>query len=133
MKKIFNREFILYGIFGIITSLLNVGLFYILLKVGLEYALANLLNLIIVKVIAYILNKNYVFKSKCNNIRELIFEFMRFIFYRGITLLVDYFGLIILVECFFVDKMIAKVMITIIVIIINYFTGKKYVFKKVAN
>lgn len=129
MKKLFNKEILLYITFGIITTILNILLFYILCKFGLKYFIANLITLIVVKIVAYICNKNFVFKSKCRNIIELIKEFIRFIIFRGLTLLIDYFGLIFLVEVLSFNKMPSKVFITILVVIINYITGKKHVFK----
>ena len=42
---------------------------------------------------------------------------------------IDFSGLILLVELFSVDKMIGKVILTVVVIIINYFASKKVVFK----
>ena len=129
MKKLFNKEVLLYIVFGIITTILNILLFYILCNLGLKYFIANLITLIVVKIVAYICNKNFVFKSKCKNIIELIKEFIRFIIFRGLTLLIDYFGLIFLVELLSFNKMPSKIFITILVVIINYITGKKHVFK----
>ena len=43
-------------------------------------------------------------------------------------MLIDYLGLILLVEIFRADKFFSKCIVTILVIIINYFVGKKHVF-----
>lgn len=124
-----KKQLCLYIIFGVITSILNIVCFILLTNIGLEYKISNLITLIIVKITAYICNKKYVFKSKCNSIKELIKEFCGFVLWRGITLLVDYFGLIILTETTNFDKKISKIIITVLVIVINYITGEKYVFK----
>ena len=128
IKKFVNRETILYGLFGVGTSVLNVVLFRVLISV-LDYKVANLITLIVVKLAAYLCNKNFVFQSKCANFLELVKEFIRFVIARGATALIDYFGLILLVEIFDANKMISKVFITVLVIVINYFVGKKHVFK----
>lgn len=127
--KIVNKETLLYGIFGIITSILNIFLFNALVLWGLDYKFANFITLIVVKLSAYICNKNFVFCSKCANMSELVKEFGRFLVARGATMLIDYLGLIVLVEIFSTNKFITKCFITIFVIVINYFTGKKHVFK----
>lgn len=119
-----KKQIILYIIFGIITSTLNILFFYILISLKINYQIANLITLIIVKIITYICNKKIVFKSKCNSIKELIIEFLKFIFWRGFTLIIDYFGLIILVEIFKINKVISKIVITTTVIIVNYITSK---------
>ena len=131
IKKSINKETILYGIFGVATSVLNILLFRVLIIANVEYKIANLITLIVVKLAAYLCNKNFVFHSKCANFWELIKEFFRFLIARGATALIDYFGLIILVEAFDLNKTISKIFITVLVIIINYFVGKKHVFKSV--
>lgn len=128
-KKIVNRETILYGIVGVGTSVLNVTLFQLLLFFQMNYKIANFITLIIVKLAAYICNKNLVFQSKCNSWLELGAEFGRFVIFRGATMILDYVGLIVLVDFLHIDKLIGKCIVTVLVIIINYFTGKSHVFK----
>jgi len=128
MKKLINRETILYGVFGILTSLLNYFLFKFLLS-AMDYKLANIITLIVVKLAAYICNKNFVFKSHCDTFLELCKEMIRFVFARGATALIDYFGLILLVELFHFNELHSKIFVTILVIVINYIVGKKHVFK----
>jgi len=129
IKKLINRETILYGVFGILTSLLNYYLFKVLLYLNVDYRIANLVTLIVVKVAAYICNKNFVFRSHCESFWELCKEIFRFVFARGATALIDYFGLILLVELAHFDKLYSKIFVTVLVIVINYVIGKKHVFK----
>lgn len=133
LGKIINRETVLYGIFGVLTSLLNIALFKILLMLSVEYKIANFFTLIVVKLAAYICNKNFVFQSKTGNRMELAQEFGRFIIARGATMLIDYIGLIAFVEICGFDKMISKTFLTVLVVVINYFVGKKHVFKAAQN
>ena len=133
LGKIINRETVLYGIFGVLTSLLNIALFKILLMLSVEYKIANFFTLIVVKLVAYICNKNFVFQSKTGNWIELAKEFGRFIIARGATMLIDYLGLIALVEICGFEKMPSKIFLTVLVIVINYFVGKKHVFKAAQN
>ncbi len=129
IEKWINKETILYGIFGIGTSILNIVLFQILLIFGMNYKISNLITLIIVKIVAYICNKNFVFKSHCDSFVELFKEIVRFIVARGATMIIDYVGLIIMVDWINVPELPSKIVITIVVIIINYVVGKKHVFK----
>jgi putative flippase GtrA len=55
---------------------------------------------------------------------------MRFIFARGFTGLVDYFGLIALVELFGFNEIYSKYAMVATVIVLNYVLGKKAVFVK---
>lgn len=129
LSKFINRQTILYTIFGILTSILNVVLFQVMLFFFPEYKIANFITLITVKIIAYICNKNFVFKSKCSNIISLLKEIFRFAVARGSTMLIDFFGLVILVDFFKFSKLPSKILITVLVIVLNYIIGKKHVFK----
>ena len=130
IKKFLNKETILYGIFGVGTSILNVVLFQLLLMTNMDYKIANLITLIVVKVAAYICNKNFVFQSHCNSFLELLKEIFRFIVARGATMIIDYVGLIIMVDLCNLPELPSKIFITVLVIVINYIVGKKHVFKK---
>ena len=129
LSKVINKETILYTVFGILTSVLNVLLFQILLFLNFEYKVSNLISLVVVKITAYICNKNFVFKSKCTNLVSLYKEIFRFIIARGSTVLIDFFGLIIMVDFINFSKLPSKIFITILVVVLNYIIGKKHVFK----
>jgi len=133
LNKVLNRETILYAVFGAATSLENVLLFQALLMTGMDYKVGNVITLIVVKLTAYVLNKFFVFRSRCKTFGGLCKEFFRFVLARGATMLVDYFGLILLVESMHVDKLIGKVIVTVLVIILNYILGKLIVFKDVKS
>lgn len=124
-----TKEIILYGICGGFTTFLNIGLFYILNQF-INYKLSNLITLILVKLLSYVLNKIIVFRVKQRNKKELGKEFIRYGISRALTFGIDYFGLILLVDYYFISKTIGKIIMTAIVVIINYLLGKKYVFTK---
>jgi len=127
--KVWNRETILYAVFGVATSIENVALFQALLLTGMDYKVGNIITLVVVKLTAYVLNKLFVFRSRCKTFGGLCLEFLRFVLARGATMLVDYFGLILLVESLNVEKLVGKVIVTALVIILNYILGKLIVFK----
>lgn len=125
-----HKEFISYGFWGGVTTLLHILLFWFLTKIGIKYYIANIITLITIKALAYIINKIFVFKTKCKNKIELLKEIIKYTFSRLFTMLIDYFGLILLVEAFKMNELIGKVIVLILVVIINYFLCKKYVYKK---
>ena len=128
-KKLINKETILYGITGIGTSILNVALFQVLIKIGIEYKIANIITLVVVKAASYICNKFIVFRSHADTFVELTKEIGRFIIARGATMLIDYLGLIFLVEYLHIAKFSGKCLVTVLVIVLNYVIGKKHIFK----
>ena len=131
MKKIINKyqEFISYGFWGLVTTLLHILLFYILTKIEIKYYIANVITLITIKTLAYFVNKVFVFKTKCRNKKELLKEILKYVFSRLTTMILDYFGLIFIVEVLHFDVLIGKIIVLIIVVIINYILCKKYVYK----
>ena len=132
MNKIIEKykQFIKYGIGGVITTLLHILLFWVLIKIGIKYYIANIITLITIKTLSYFINKIFVFKTKCSTKTELFKEVTKYIFSRLFTMVIDYFGLILLIEVFKLNEMIGKTIILIVVVIINYFLCKKYVYKK---
>lgn len=131
LSKFVNKETVLYTIFGVLTSILNVLLFQIFLLLNIEYKLSNFISLVIVKITVYICNKKIVFKSKCPDMPSLCKEAFRYIVARGLTMLIDFFGLIIMVDFLEISKLPSKIFITAVVVILNYILGKKHVFKNV--
>ena len=132
IKKMFNKykEFISYGFWGCITTLLNLLLYWGLIKIGMSYKLSNIITLITIKTICYFVNKILVFKTKCKNKKELSKEVIKYILSRLFTMALDYFGVILFVEVLKIDKIISKAVILVVVVLVNYLVCKKYVYKK---
>ena len=128
IRRLVHRETLLYGACGVLTTLLNVGLFRVLLLLPVDYKLANIITLVVVKLTAYVLNKFLVFQSRTPGFLAFCREFLRYLTARGFTLLVDYFGLILLVSRFGLDEMAGKWSMTILVVGFNYILGKFIVF-----
>lgn len=107
--------------------------FQFLVLCGIDYKVSNFFTLIIVKLTAYVINKNIVFKSHAKNFIGLVKEFVRFLLARGATMLIDLFGLVFMVETLHLSKLPCKAFLTFFVIVLNYFIGKKHVFKDTNN
>ena len=125
-----HKEFIKYGFWGAITTLLNLFLYWLLIKLGIDYTISNIITLITIKTICYFVNKIFVFETKCKNKKELSKEVIKYILSRLFTMALDYFGVILFVEIFRIDKIISKIIVLVIVVLVNYFLCKKYVYKK---
>ena len=129
LKDIINRQVIDYFIWGVSTTLVNIVLYTLLCKV-IDYRIANLIAIVVCKIYAYVVNKLFVFHSKCQNFKELFMEISRYILSRGFTGVIDYIGVIILVEFAGINKLVSKYSITVLVMVLNYILGKHAVFKK---
>lgn len=130
IKKCINRETVTYAFFGVFTTIINIGIFELLLLLGSDYRPANLVALLVTKVFAYIVNKLFVFRTKTRGLAALLREFGRYTLARGGTMLIDWFGLIILVSAVGISEHTGKIITTIVVVFLNYILGKFLVFHK---
>lgn len=130
IRKALGNEIIRYAITGGLVTLTNTVGYFLLREVGIIYTAANIVSLILSKVVGYLLNKFWVYKSKNDNLRQMLLELFRFILARGFTGLVDFFGLILMVELLGWNDRISKIIIVLLVIVLNYVLGKKAVFVK---
>ncbi|MBP3277329.1 MAG: GtrA family protein [Butyrivibrio sp.] len=124
------RELIWYGISGVTTTLVNVGLFYVLQKAGMQYNIANLIAIVSAKLYAFITNKYLVFRTKSESFLDACLEFFKFFIARGFTGVVDFVGVWFMVSVCGIDRMISKYVIQVVVIVLNYVLGKLFVFIK---
>lgn len=130
MKELFlkYKEIILYLIFGVLTTLVNIIVYFISTKVFLiNYQLSNIVAWILSVTFAFITNKLYVFDSKETNfLKEAISFYTLRLFSLGIDILIMF----IMVSLLNINDLISKIISNIIVIVINYFTSKLITFKK---
>lgn len=118
-----------YIIFGIMTTLVNTIVFYMLDQSNVDYKVATTIATIVSILFAYITNKIYVFKSKDWNIKFLINEFFKFTISRIGTYFLDIFSMYIFIELFYIENLKSKLLANILVIIVNYILSKVYIFR----
>ena len=128
MKK--KREMIQYIIWGVLSAILNVGLFQILILGSVDYRIANLITIIVVKIFCYVTNKIFVFRTPYEGLKVLLKEMLAFIFARGVTSVLDYVGVLVLVELVNCQEMLSKCIMAVVVVVVNYLFSKFFVFKK---
>lgn len=130
-KKFCTKEVIFYGIFGVLTTIVNVWTFYILSSIlHIEENLSNNIAIFIAVLFAYFTNRKLVFNSNAKNIKEKLIEFCKFMLGRLFTMVVESFGFFLMFNLFGIQELISKISITIIVIILNFFISKFFAFKK---
>jgi len=123
------REIIDYIFFGGLTTLVNIVVFFIFDTIlGWPYLVANAIAIILSILFAYITNKLYVFKTSTNELRENIYEFIKFVGFRLLSGLADMTSMWILVDLIFIDTNIAKLFTQFIVVVLNYVFSKFFIF-----
>lgn len=129
-EKLLNREVIMYVIFGIATTLVNLIVSFILEGiVNLNGEIASAIGIIASILFAYFTNRKWVFQTKAKG-KDNIKEFGKFILGRAFTMIVEQGGVIIFYTHMNLPFMPVKLSLTIVVIILNFFLSKFFAFKK---
>lgn len=129
IEKILTKEVILYFIFGILTTIINFGSFYIMNNIlKWNNNLANFVAIILAVLFSYITNKDLVFHSKAETIKEKLSEFLKFITGRAFTMIIEFFGGMILFQLP-IPEIISKILVSAVVVILNFFISKFITFK----
>ena len=135
--KLVNRETVSYVIFGVLTTIVNIVVYLLcdtamsgVLNGALLTIATNSIAWVTAVIFAYVVNKLFVFHSKTDNLRAALIEFALFIGARLLSYGVDTLGMVLLVDVLTVNGAVSKVLMNIVVMIMNYFFSKWFIFKK---
>ncbi|MCL2819215.1 MAG: GtrA family protein [Oscillospiraceae bacterium] len=129
------REQVLYLVFGLTTTLIN-WVIYIILINFLGLTISNAIAWIVAIAFAFHVNKLYVFRSLYDSVKKTVKEILMFLSARIITGMIELFGFPLLIfigvnqSVFGIDGAVAKAIVTVIGIILNYVFSKFIIFKK---
>lgn len=130
IKKVCAKEIIFYAIFGVLTTIVNIGTFALMTKVlKLDENISNVIAIILAVLFAYITNKDLVFHSQAKKLKEKTKEFIKFIAGRAFTMIVEFVGCYLMFKLP-IPEMISKCIITVLVIVLNFFISKFFAFRK---
>ena len=129
IKKVLTKEVILYIVFGIFTTIVNLGSFYIMNSLlHLEENISNFIAILLAVIFAYITNKDLVFHSNAKGIKNRLIQFLKFMLGRAFTMIVEFVGGLVLFKIP-IPNIITKAFLTVVVIIVNFFISKFFAFK----
>jgi len=133
-------EIISYLFWGGMTTLVSWGSYSIFVSIlgdkEWNVAVANVLSWICAVVFAYVTNKLWVFDSKSWNVKVILPELIKFLSARVVTGIFEIVSVPLLVELglnqtiFGIDGMVAKVLVSVVVVLLNYVFSKLFIFKK---
>lgn len=139
MKKVLTKEVILYIVFGVATTVINIVTSYILKAVfKVEGNIASTIGIIVCVLFAYFTNRKLVFNSQANTIKEQLKEFVKFVLGRAVTMIVEIVGVFLLnnvIHAFYgmfsdnLAYLINKLIISVVVVILNFFISKFFTFR----
>ena len=123
-----KKEVISYLIFGVLTTVVNIVVYYVFNTwLQVNYLVSNAIAWIASVLFAYITNRKYVFESKNTS---MINELVKFIGARLSTGIMDMILMWLLVDVLSMNSMFSKIVVNVLVIILNYVLSKVFVFKK---
>lgn len=120
-------RFIKFGLVGVLNTIINWVLFILLNSMGVYYIISNIIAYSISTLNSYLWNSKWVFKYTGDNVNQTTFKFITL---NIIGLVLNTIILFLLVDIIKLPKIIALIIATGVVMILNYFINKLWVFKK---
>ena len=122
---------ILYLIFGVLTTLVNFAVYNICYtKLQFPNLVSNTIAWILAVIFAFITNKIWVFKSKSFQNELVLRELITFVVSRLSTWLLETVIMFVGVDILKGYWLIAKVIASVLVVILNYVFSKLFIFRK---
>ncbi len=129
IKKLFNRQFILYLVFGFLTTVVSISVFALFTKViPLNELIANIISWILAVFFAFLTNKKWVFNDNSDN--SPLLKMIKFYSARLITLFIEEIVIFVFITILSLNALGVKIAAQAVVIILNYILSKVFVFKK---
>ena len=132
-----HRELIAYLFFGVTTTVVNWCIYAVLHSLlNLDMTISNAFAWLGAVIYAFVTNKLFVFESKSFRLVHVLGEAAKFFASRGFSGLVEIFLPTVLFEMGLngailgIEGGIAKVLVSIIIIVMNYVLSKFLVFRK---
>lgn len=130
IKQFLTKEVIMYVIFGVLTTLVNLIISFALVgafKIG--GSIASAIGIVSSILFAYFTNRKWVFNTTAKGFAENLKEFWKFIAGRLVTMVIEQGGVMVLYDVLNMPFVPVKLSLTIIVIILNYIFSKFFAFK----
>ena len=131
-----NREIIIYIIVGGATTLVDWGVYAVLAAIDININISNILAWAAAVVFAFFTNKLFVFESKSFEPALVTKEAVLFFGARVFSGILEIIGLPLLLwlgldqSLFGIDGFLAKILLSVIVMILNYIFSKLWIFKE---
>ena len=129
-----HKETILYLVVGVLTTIVNWGTYAILVQLGVEINLSNIISWVVGVSFAFVMNKWFVFMSKCLIPLVVLRELGSFFTARIITgaIAIVLFPIVYALgmdqTILGIDGFMAKMFTTVIEIILNWIFSKYLIF-----
>ena len=121
-----KKELISYVIFGVLTTLVNIAVYFFFTKLcGVNYLISNVIAWFLSVLFAYVTNRIWVFESENTNILK---EGLLFFGGRLFSGVLDTGLMYLFIDILLIGDVISKFVVQVIVVIVNYVFSKWVVF-----
>lgn len=145
-QKIFNREIVVYVVFGVLATLVNLAAHFIAVRLfasvnwqgslhllfpteDYSYLDATMIAWVIAVLFAFITNKLWVFSSRSWSPHLVRRELTAFLAARLLSLGVELLCMFLFVSIFSFHRGLSKLIVQVIIVILNYMFSKLFIFK----
>lgn len=134
IKELYTKykELINYLIFGVLTTVISLAVYYLSIftflnpDIAIQLQIANIISWVAGVTFAYFTNRKFVFESTTTNKLQ---EATKFVSSRVTTLLLDMFIMWLFVTILHFNDRVMKLVSQVLVIVGNYILSKLLVFK----
>lgn len=124
------KETILYLFFGVLSTIVNIGTYFICTRaLNLNFLISNWVAWIAAVLFAYITNKFFVFESKITELKFIIKEFTSFVSCRILSGVTEMGIMYVMIDIMSINDFVVKIITNIVVVILNFIFSKLIIFK----
>lgn len=131
--KVMNREVISYLVFGVLTTLVNWAVYWLMVRSGIEYWAATAAAWVVSVLFAFIVNKIFVFQSHDLHLNFVVKEFLSFTGCRAASGVMEMVLMLIMVSWLNFGEYVSKILVSVAVLAANYGFSKVIIFRKRAE
>ena len=123
------RDVILYLIFGVCTTVVNLAVFWVLTSpLKVNELIANIIAWILAVLFAFLTNRDLVFHAGKSG--SVISQMIKFYLGRAITLALEEAMLLVFITLLHFNSMAVKTTAQVLVIVLNFVISKLIIFRK---
>jgi len=126
------KEIIVYLVFGVLATIVSFVSYFIFAKIiEIDEIISSGLSWVCAVLFAYVTNKVFVFNSKTITKKELIKKMITFFSCRLISgMFCEVGAFAVMIRVLKINDIIAKLIIQVMVVIVNYIFSKLIIFKR---
>ena len=130
-KYLTSREMILYIVFGVLTTVLNLVIYFVMTEgMAQNESFSYFIAWVVAVAFAFVTNKKFVFSSKTKRAKAVLYELVTFVGGRLLTFANwgnTYHGVCLMLAQ---SNVLWKILTNIIEIVVNWLVSKMITFRK---